>query len=160
VADKDGNAISVLDTGSRSLSATIATGVAPQGLAASPDGKLLYTANSGSNDLGIIDIGARKLIGTIAVGRQPSGVAWNKTQTLLLVTGVGDDSLSFVDPSNSSVKQTIKMGKEPAAVAVAYAEPQPGQTATGQTGVTVGPGGTTVVTALPKTGGGGSQDWG
>jgi len=52
---------------------------------------------------------------------------------------------------------TIKMGKGPGAVAVAYAEPLPGQTATGAPGVTVGPDGKTVVTALPKTGGGGAS---
>jgi len=90
------------------------------------------------------------------VGNQPSALAWNKTGSLLLVTSLGDDSLAFVDPTNNSVKQTIKMAKGPAAVSVAYVEPQPGTTLTGQSGVVVGSGGNqTVVTALPKTGGGG-----
>ena len=71
---------------------------------------------------------------------------------------MGDSSLSFIDPVAKAVKGTIKAGNGPVAVAVAYAEPQPGTLLAGQPGVVVGiPGAQTVVTALPRTGGGGED---
>jgi len=55
--------------------ASLEAGQRPWGIALSPDGKMLYTANGPSNDVSIIDLATNQVTKKIAVGRGPWGVA-------------------------------------------------------------------------------------
>jgi YVTN family beta-propeller protein len=50
-------------------------GTRPWGVAITPDGKKLYTANGPSNDVSVIDTDSLKVIATIPAGQSPWGVA-------------------------------------------------------------------------------------
>jgi YVTN family beta-propeller protein len=54
---------------------SVAVGTRPWGLALSPDGSRLYTANGPSNDVSVVDTAALSLVARIAAGRSPWGVA-------------------------------------------------------------------------------------
>jgi len=50
-------------------------GVRPWGMALSPDGKFLYTANGPSDDVSVVDLGANKEIARVKAGSSPWAVA-------------------------------------------------------------------------------------
>jgi YVTN family beta-propeller protein len=49
-------------------------GERPWGIALSPDGKLLYTANGPGNDVSVVDLATQTVINRIKVGDRPWGV--------------------------------------------------------------------------------------
>jgi YVTN family beta-propeller protein len=55
--------------------ATIPVGGRAWGIALSPDGSKLYTANGASNDISVVDVKARKELTRIKVGDGPWGIA-------------------------------------------------------------------------------------
>ena len=70
-----GGTLSVIDTASDSIVASIRVGTRPWGVAVDPDGKKIYTANGPSNDVSVIDAATRRVIRTVAAGRSPWGIA-------------------------------------------------------------------------------------
>lgn len=64
-----GGGVTVLDARTLKFVGEIAVGKDPRGLAVTPDGRWLLTANQGSADVSVVDTGARKEIKRIAVGR-------------------------------------------------------------------------------------------
>src|SRR5271163_3914036 len=67
--------VSVLDSRTYELLATIKVGPRPWGMAISPDGKFLYTANGPSNDVSVVDLEANKEVARVKAGESPWGVA-------------------------------------------------------------------------------------
>ena len=53
----------------------IPVGQRPWGIALTPDGRKLYTANGISNDVTVIDTASNKVIATIKAGDGPWGIA-------------------------------------------------------------------------------------
>ncbi len=91
VASDNADVVSVIDTGSNTVTATISTlvppgllpasearykGASPDGLALSPDGNALYVANRGTNAVAVIPLRGRqaKVAGLIPTGWSPSDV--------------------------------------------------------------------------------------
>jgi len=48
----------------------------PWGIAVSPDGKTVFTANGPSNDVSIVDVESRSVKATVKVGDRPWGVVF------------------------------------------------------------------------------------
>jgi YVTN family beta-propeller protein len=67
--------ISVIDTHSDDLLATIKVGTRAWGIGLSPDGKYLYSANGPSNDVSVVDLAAQQEIMRIKAGASPWGIA-------------------------------------------------------------------------------------
>ena len=64
--------VSVIDTASNTVTATIPVGTFPFGVAVSPDGRTVYVVNSLSNNVSVIAAASNTVIGSpIAVGNQP-----------------------------------------------------------------------------------------
>ena len=55
-------------------------GTRPWGIALSPDGSLLYSANGPSNDVSVVDTQTMMVIATIPAGESPWGIAVINTQ--------------------------------------------------------------------------------
>ncbi|NJD36063.1 MAG: hypothetical protein FIA96_14740, partial [Betaproteobacteria bacterium] len=66
--------LSVLDTASNKVVATIKVGKRPWNMAVTPDNKKLYVANGKSNSVSVIDTLTDKVIKEIPVGDTPWGV--------------------------------------------------------------------------------------
>jgi YVTN family beta-propeller protein len=75
VANSASDSVSVIDTASNTVIATIPDASFPQGLAVTPDGSRVYTANSGSSTVAVINAATNTVAGTIAVGAAPVGIA-------------------------------------------------------------------------------------
>ena len=57
------------------MTATVPVGKRPWGIALTPDGRKLYTANGPSNDVSVVDTDSLTVEKTIPVGKIPWGVA-------------------------------------------------------------------------------------
>jgi YVTN family beta-propeller protein len=75
VSNGRGGTVSVLDSRTYELLATIPVGIRPWGIDLSPDGKFLYSANGPSDDVSVIDLGTNKEIMRIKAGASPWAVA-------------------------------------------------------------------------------------
>jgi YVTN family beta-propeller protein len=67
--------VAVIDGEQLRLMTLIPVGQRPWGIAVTPDGRKLYTANGISDDVTVIDTTTNKVIGTIKAGDGPWGVA-------------------------------------------------------------------------------------
>jgi YVTN family beta-propeller protein len=65
----------VIDAEKLALVTLIAVGQRPWGIAISPDGRKLYTANGLSDDVSVIDTATNKVIATVKAGDAPWGIA-------------------------------------------------------------------------------------
>jgi YVTN family beta-propeller protein len=74
-ADRDDDALSLVDTATRQRIAVIPVGTRPFGVTIDAAGKRAYAANVGSNDVSVIDIAAHREIGRVPVGERPYAVA-------------------------------------------------------------------------------------
>ena len=66
--------VSVIDTATNQVVATVPVGQRPWNMALTPDGKKLYVANGRSNSVTVIDTASRSKLRDIAVGKLPWGV--------------------------------------------------------------------------------------
>jgi YVTN family beta-propeller protein len=95
VSNGSNDSISVIDTATDAVAATISLrldprlgrlrGVIPFGLALSPDGRRLYAAEAGVNAVAVIDTGRNEVLGHIPVGWFPSKLAVSRDGRSLIV---------------------------------------------------------------------------
>jgi YVTN family beta-propeller protein len=65
------NAVSAIDTATRSVVATIAVGHNPVDVSITPDGTQAYVTNAGSNTVSVINTGTNAMSTTVTVGSNP-----------------------------------------------------------------------------------------
>jgi 6-phosphogluconolactonase (cycloisomerase 2 family) len=137
VANLDKNSVSVLagvtsddlTIGPLQETESLVAGQGPVGLAISPDGKLLLSANQNSNDISVFAIlhgdGARSVLrgNSFAAGTQPSSVAFDPAGPFVFVTNQGSDDVSVfsVDASDQLIflrSYVFPAGAKPSAIAV------------------------------------------
>ena len=96
VANTDGDTVSVIDTRTDGVIATLSLapyrgapeGSVPDGLAVSPDGRRLFVANAGNNDLAVVDLTrpAPAVLGLVPTAWYPTTVALSHDGGTLFVT--------------------------------------------------------------------------
>ena len=67
--------VSVIDTATDTVSATVSGGTNPRGIAITPDGAYAYSTGLGSDDVSVIDTATNTVSTTISVGDAPYGIA-------------------------------------------------------------------------------------
>jgi YVTN family beta-propeller protein len=75
VANANSNSVSVIDSATNTLVATIPVGIFPDGIAITPDGAFAYVTNGNSHNVSVIATATNTVVDTIAVGDEPSRVA-------------------------------------------------------------------------------------
>jgi YVTN family beta-propeller protein len=70
------NTVSVIDTATNMVVATVPVGVGPRGVAINPNGAFAYVANSGDNTVSVISTATNAVVATIPVGNFPIGIAF------------------------------------------------------------------------------------
>lgn len=79
VTNLRGNSVSVVDTASGTVTATIPVGRFPEGVAESPDASRVYVVNDGDNNVSVIDTATNTVTATVPVGAVPGPVAVSPT---------------------------------------------------------------------------------
>ena len=118
VADRDIKGVSVIDTFTNTVIATVPVGVNPLGVAITPDGKKVYVTNRYSNTVSVIDTSTNAVIAAVEVGSGPCGVTVNQMGTVLYVTNCESNTISIVDTSTDTVTATVPVGEWPMGVTV------------------------------------------
>jgi YVTN family beta-propeller protein len=112
-----GDSVSVINTASNSVAATITVGSNSFGVAVSPDGTRAYVTNRTGNSVSVINTTTNAVTGSpIPVGGGPFGVAVSPDGTRAYVTN--SDSVSVINTASNTVTATITVGDGPAGVAV------------------------------------------
>ena len=127
--------LTVVDTATRQVVATIPLGKRPRGVRISPDGSTLYVALSGSpiappgtdesklpppdrtaDGIGVVDIGSGKLLRVIPAGTDPEQLAVSADGRWLFVANEDAGIASVIDVSDGRLLTTVKVGGEPEGV--------------------------------------------
>lgn len=105
------NTVSVIDTASGTVVATVAVAAGPHGMAVASDGRLLYVSGDGSSTLSVLDTITNRVARAIEVGKAPHGVAIAPDGRLLLVAVNGEDRIAFVDTATQAVVGRVGVAK-------------------------------------------------
>ena len=67
--------MSVINTATNTVVATVAVGTDPAWVAITPNGAFAYVTNIGSNNVSVINTATNTVVATVTVGTNPLGVA-------------------------------------------------------------------------------------
>jgi len=118
IANEESDNISVIDTATDKVKATISVGSNPVGVAINPNGTRVYVANAHSNDVSVIDTATNTVIATVHAGSSPKGIAVNPNGKRVYVANEGSNNVFVIDTATNTVVSKVITGKNPAAVAV------------------------------------------
>ncbi|WP_052727352.1 beta-propeller fold lactonase family protein [Methanosarcina siciliae] len=119
IADLESNNVSVIDTATNIVTATVNMGNEPAGVAVNPDGTRVYVTNCMSNSVSVIDAAKNKVIDTVYVGSYPYGVAITPDKTKVYVANVASNTISLIDTATNNVTATVKVENLAYKIAVA-----------------------------------------
>jgi YVTN family beta-propeller protein len=114
------NTLSVIDTATNGLVATLPTGANPVGVAVSPAGNRVYVTNFDGGTVSVIDSLNNRTLQPITVGAQPLGIAMSPDGHKVAVANFGPNasplrSISIIDAGTGDVAQ-LPVGSGPTAV--------------------------------------------
>src|SRR3989454_11709785 len=92
VANAASNSVSVIDTASNTVVATVGVGSRPFGVAITPDGTRVYVTNGASNSVSVIHTASNTVMATVGGGQFTVGVATNPDGARVYGTNAGSDS--------------------------------------------------------------------
>ncbi|HEY4327088.1 MAG TPA: cadherin-like beta sandwich domain-containing protein [Mucilaginibacter sp.] len=110
IANRDSNSVSVINTATNTVVATIPVGIAPFGVSASPDGSKVYVANSGSSYISVIDTKTNTVVNTIQTGRVPiTLVVAPDGSKLYVVVNSNQSNLLVINTAINAITDTISI---------------------------------------------------
>src|SRR5258706_4375019 len=125
ITNQRSNTVTVIDTATNTISATIPVGVTPFGVAVSPNGSKVYVTNAFSNTVSVIDTATNTVIATVPVGITPGcspspctmSVAVSPNASKVYVTNASPNTVSVIDTARNTVSATIPVSLTPVGVA-------------------------------------------
>src|SRR5271168_3134444 len=129
--------MTVIDSATYNVIATVPLGKRPRGLHASPDRKTIYVALSGSpiagpdvdestlpppdktaDGIGVFDVAQNKVVRTIHGGSDPENFDVSQDGTQLYISNEDVSAVSIVDIASGNVVKSLAMGAQPEGVKV------------------------------------------
>ncbi|WP_176960001.1 hypothetical protein [Lentzea jiangxiensis] len=115
--------VAVVDPADFRLLAVIKAGGQPQGLAAHPDNKVLYVANSQDGTVGVVDTATASQTAVVQVGGLPQHLALSRDGRRLYVSslrlgGSTPGTLSVIDTTTNRVIGSAAVGRGAGSIAV------------------------------------------
>ena len=114
------NTVSVINTATNTVAATIPVGSDPNGVSVSPDGSKVYVANYNSNTVSVINTTTNTVTATITVGTNPwwyiCKPRWK--QGICCESIIMTSTVSVINTATNTVSATITVGNNPAGVSV------------------------------------------
>lgn len=95
--------VSVIDTGTNTVVATVIVGEDPYGIVVSPNGSRIYVANCCAQTVSVINATNNTVVATVAVGNNPQGISINAAGTRVYVANNGDGTVSTIDTATNTV---------------------------------------------------------
>jgi YVTN family beta-propeller protein len=114
ITNDNGNNVSVINTGTNTVTATIPVGTNPIGIVVSKDPTRAYVANMSSNNVSVINTATRTVIATISVGTLPYGIAISRDGSKVYVANI--DNVKVINTATNTVSATISIPAGPLAI--------------------------------------------
>ena len=127
--------MTIIDSATSNVIATVPLGKRPRGIHASPDRKTIYVALSGSpiagpdvdestlpppdksaDGIGVFDVAQQKVVRVIKAGSDPENFDVSKDGTQLYISNEDDAAVSVVDIASGTVVKSAKVGEQPEGV--------------------------------------------
>lgn len=105
VTNAQSNSVSVIDTATFSVIATIPVGQSPGDVAVTSNGRFAYVANLFSNSVSVISTASNTVVATVPVGTSASGIAMNPNGSFAYVSG--SSNISVIDTATNTVVSSI-----------------------------------------------------
>ncbi|MDP3072811.1 MAG: YncE family protein [Opitutaceae bacterium] len=118
VANTGGNTVSVIDTSSDTVVASITTGAGPIAAAVNQLGTRVYVANTFTTTMTVIDAHSRLVLAQVNVGSNPRGVAVSPDGSRVYVAVTGTSSVAVVDAGSNAVIATVPVLSGPHSLVV------------------------------------------
>ncbi|MFI5243532.1 MAG: cytochrome D1 domain-containing protein, partial [Gemmatimonadales bacterium] len=137
VSNEDGNDVTVIDSKTDSVVATLDPGQRPRGVRVSPDGQKLIVAVSGSpkggpgvdektlppadrskDGIAIIDLATGKKEANLPGGLDPESFAISSDGKTIYVSNEDGGTLTLIDVGARKIAETVKIGSEPEGVQI------------------------------------------
>jgi len=99
--------LSIVDTKSLTVAATLATGRAPHQLTFTPDGARALVTNGSDGTVSVVDPVKRAKVADMATGPAPAGIAVSSLSAAVYVIDGDDGSISVLDPNARAVRTRI-----------------------------------------------------
>lgn len=113
IANGSDNTVSVVDTASRAVTATISVGGFPFSVAVHPDGGTVYVTNEADDTVSVIDTATQSEVATVPVGDEPHGVAVHPDGGTVYVSNARSNAVSVIDAISHTVIDTVPVGRGP-----------------------------------------------
>ena len=139
VTNEDSRNLSIVDAGSDRVIATIEVGTRPRGVHATPDGRTIFVALSGSpkcpptmpdaeceklqadkskDGIAVVDAATRKVTRVLPGGSDPENFDISADGTRLFVSNEDAGVASVVDIASGKIVSSVRVGREPEGVRV------------------------------------------
>jgi YVTN family beta-propeller protein/VCBS repeat-containing protein len=118
VVNQASNTVSVIDTATNAVVATINVGATPTAVAVSPDNSRVYVA--GNNTVSVINTATNTVIGSPITtgGGQSYGIAVSPNGTRVYITQTGNNGVVVLNTATNAVVTSVAVGAVPAGIAV------------------------------------------
>jgi YVTN family beta-propeller protein len=118
VTNHGSNNVSVIDTATNAVVATVPVGAGPYGIAVTPDGKYAYVADNGSNNVDVIATATNTVTATIPVGRGPYGLVVTPDGKTAYVSNQGANTVTPIGTATNTAGTPIPVGGAPRQIAI------------------------------------------
>lgn len=112
------NVVSVIDTDTNTLIASVPVGPSPFGVAITPDGARVYVVNRGDGTVSVIDTGTDTVVATIPVGLNSLNVAITPDGARVYVTNAVSSTVSIIETETNTVVNTVFVSPSPVGIAI------------------------------------------
>ena len=117
IANVNDGTISVISTASDTVTATIAVGYFPIGVAVTSDGSKVYVTTT-NDTVWVIATVSNTVTAIIPVGVNPQSLAVSRDGSKVYVANIDDNTVSVISTASNAVTATIPVGTGPFGVAV------------------------------------------
>ncbi len=111
VAEPGRNRVAVISPGALTMTAEIAVGANPVGIAETPNGQKVYVVNQGDGTVSVVRGVDNTVLGTITVGTSPVAAVASSDGQFVFVANEGSNSVTVIDTTNDATALgTIVLG--------------------------------------------------
>ncbi|HEU4508850.1 MAG TPA: beta-propeller fold lactonase family protein [Pyrinomonadaceae bacterium] len=108
VTNNNDDTVSVIDTATNSVIATVPVGASPAGVAVTPNGRFAYVTNQLGNSVSVISALSNTVVATIPVQSFPKAIAMHHSGAFAYVTTSGSN-ISVIDTATNTVVNSISV---------------------------------------------------
>ncbi len=118
ITDQQSGKVSVIDTSTNTVAATISVGNGPSGSVVTPDGSKAYSTNRTDGTVSVINTATNTVVATITVGSSPWGIGITPDGSKAYVVNNGSNTVTPINLSTNTAGTAITVGSSPSGIAI------------------------------------------